>query len=58
MGHHEGTWYDMHAAKLIYGTRMSVRDIRTWVRGDVPGLRLIEHNKNQSAAITILYGKT
>jgi hypothetical protein len=58
MGHHGGTWYGTHAAKLIYGTRMSVLDIRTWVRGEVPDLGLIEHNKNQSAAITILYGKT
>jgi hypothetical protein len=30
----------MYAANWTYGTRMSVLDIQTWSRGDVPGLGL------------------
>jgi hypothetical protein len=34
----------MYAANWTYGTRMPVLDIRTWLRGDVPGLRLTDED--------------
>jgi hypothetical protein len=33
-----GTRYGTYAANWTYGTRMPVLDVRTWPRGDVPGL--------------------
>jgi hypothetical protein len=39
-----GTWYDIYAANWTYGTCMSVLDVQTWSRGDVPGLGLIDEN--------------
>jgi hypothetical protein len=35
-----GTRYGTYAANWTYGTRMPVLDVRTWPRGDVPGLGL------------------
>jgi hypothetical protein len=35
-----GTQYGTYAANWTYGTRMPVLDVRTWPRGDVPGLGL------------------
>jgi hypothetical protein len=32
----------MYAANLTYDTRMSVLDVRTWLREDVPGLGLTD----------------
>jgi hypothetical protein len=40
----EGTRYGTYAANWTYGTRMSVLDVRTWSRGDVPALRLIDED--------------
>jgi hypothetical protein len=37
-----GTRYDTYAANWTYGTRLSVLDVWTWLRGDVPGLRLTD----------------
>jgi hypothetical protein len=34
----------MYATNCTYGTRMPVLDIRTWPRGDVPGLRLTDED--------------
>jgi hypothetical protein len=39
-----GIRYDMYAANWMYSTRMSVLDIQTWPRGDVPGLELINED--------------
>jgi hypothetical protein len=40
----EGTRYGTYAANWTYGTRMPVLDVRTWSRGDVPGLRLTDED--------------
>jgi hypothetical protein len=37
-----GTRYGTYAANWMNGTRMPVLDVRTWLRGDVPSLRLID----------------
>jgi hypothetical protein len=34
----------MYAANWTYSTRMPVLDIRTWLRGDVPGLGLTDED--------------
>jgi hypothetical protein len=34
----------MYATNWTYGTRMPVLDVRTWPRGDVPGLRLTDED--------------
>jgi hypothetical protein len=34
----------MYAANWTYSTRMPVLDVRTWPRGDVPGLRLTDED--------------
>jgi hypothetical protein len=34
----------MYAANWAYGTRMLVLDVRTWSRGDVPGLGLTDED--------------
>jgi hypothetical protein len=34
----------MYAANWTYSTRMPVLDIRTWPRGDVPGLGLTDED--------------
>jgi hypothetical protein len=39
-----GTQYGTYATNLMYGTHMPVLDVRTWPRGDVPGLRLTDEN--------------
>jgi hypothetical protein len=39
-----GTQYGTYAANWTYGTRMSVLDVRTWPRGDVPGLVLTDED--------------
>jgi hypothetical protein len=44
MGPLGGTQYGMYATNWTYGTRMSVLDVQTWPRGDVPGLRLTDEN--------------
>jgi hypothetical protein len=36
--------YNTYAANWTYGTRMSVLDVRTWPRGDVPGLGLTDED--------------
>jgi hypothetical protein len=33
---------DKYAANWTYGTRLPVLDVWTWLRGDVPGLRLTD----------------
>jgi hypothetical protein len=38
MGPLRGTRYGMYATNWMYDTRMLVLDLRTWPRGDVPGL--------------------
>jgi hypothetical protein len=40
----EGTRYGTYATNWMYGTRMPALDIRTWPRGDVPGLGLTDEN--------------
>jgi hypothetical protein len=35
-----GTQYGTYAVNWMYGTRMPVLNVRTWPRGDVPGLGL------------------
>jgi hypothetical protein len=37
-----GTRYGMYAANWTYGMRMSILDVRTWSRWDVPGLGLTD----------------
>jgi hypothetical protein len=37
-----GTQYGTHAANWTYDICMSVLDVRTWARGDVPGLGLTD----------------
>jgi hypothetical protein len=44
VGPRGGTRYGMYAANWMYDTRMPVLGIRTWPRGDVPGLRLIDED--------------
>jgi hypothetical protein len=44
MGPLGGTRYGTYAANLMYDTRMSVLDIRTWPRGDVPDLGLTDED--------------
>jgi hypothetical protein len=39
-----GTQYGTYAANWPYSTRMPVLDVRTWPRGDVPGLRLTDED--------------
>jgi hypothetical protein len=39
-----GTRYDMYAANWTYGMCMPVLDVRTWPRGDVPGLGLTDED--------------
>jgi hypothetical protein len=34
----------MYAANRMYGTHMSVLDVQTWSRGDVPGLGLTDED--------------
>jgi hypothetical protein len=36
------TRYSTYDANWTYGTRMPVLDVRTWLRGDVPGLGLTD----------------
>jgi hypothetical protein len=40
----KGTRYDTYAANWTYGMRISVLDVRTWPRGDVPGLGLTDED--------------
>jgi hypothetical protein len=40
----EGTRYGTYAANWTYGTRMPLLDVRVWLRGDVPGLGLIDED--------------
>jgi hypothetical protein len=42
VGSLEGTWYDTYAANWMYGMCMPILDVRTWPRGDVPGLGLTD----------------
>jgi hypothetical protein len=35
-----GTQYGTYAANWMYCTQMPILDVRTWLRGDVPGLGL------------------
>jgi hypothetical protein len=44
MGPLGGTQYGIYAINWMYGTRMSVLDIRTWSRGDVPALELTDED--------------
>jgi hypothetical protein len=44
MGPLGGTRYGTYAANWTYGMRMSVLDVRTWPRGDIPGLRLTDED--------------
>jgi hypothetical protein len=44
VGSQGGTWYGTYAANLTYGTCMPVLDVRTWPRGDVPGLGLTDRD--------------
>jgi hypothetical protein len=44
MGPLGGTWYGTDAANWMYGTYMPVLDVRTWPRGDVPGLALTDED--------------
>jgi hypothetical protein len=37
-----GTRYGIYATNWTYGMRMPVLDVQTWLRGDVPGLGLID----------------
>jgi hypothetical protein len=37
-----GTWYGMYGANWTYITCVTVLDIQTWPRGDVPGLGLTD----------------
>jgi hypothetical protein len=39
-----GTQYGMYAANWMYGMRMPILDVRTWPRGDVPGLGLTDED--------------
>jgi hypothetical protein len=39
-----GTWYGTYDANWMYGTRTLVLDVRTWPRGDVPGLGLTDED--------------
>jgi hypothetical protein len=39
-----GIWYGTYAANWTYGMRMLVLDVQTWLRGDVPGLRLTDED--------------
>jgi hypothetical protein len=39
-----GTWYDTYADNWTYDMCMSVLDVRTWPRGDAPGLGLIDED--------------
>jgi hypothetical protein len=39
-----GIRYGTYAANWTYGTHMPVLDVRTWPRGDVPGLRLTDED--------------
>jgi hypothetical protein len=39
-----GIQYGTYAANWTYGTRMPVLNVRTWSRGDVPGLRLTDED--------------
>jgi hypothetical protein len=38
------TRYGTYAANWTYGTHMPVLDVRTWPRGDVPGLGLTDED--------------
>jgi hypothetical protein len=42
VGHLGGTRYGTYAANCMYGTCMPVLDVRTWPRGDIPGLGLTD----------------
>jgi hypothetical protein len=44
MGPQGGTRYGTYAANWMYGTRMPVLDVRTWPKGDVPGLGLTDED--------------
>jgi hypothetical protein len=44
MGPLRGIRYGTYTANWTYGTRMPVLDVRTWPRGDVPGLGLIDED--------------
>jgi hypothetical protein len=39
-----GTQYGTYAVNWIYDTRMSVLNIRMWLRGDVPDLGLTDED--------------
>jgi hypothetical protein len=39
-----GTRYGTYAANWTYSTRMSVLDVRTWLRGHIPGLGLTDED--------------
>jgi hypothetical protein len=39
-----GTRYDTYAANWMYDTCMSVLDVHTWSRGDIPGLGLTDED--------------
>jgi hypothetical protein len=44
MGPLGGTRYDTYAANWTYDTLMLVLNVRTWPRGDVPGLGLTDED--------------
>jgi hypothetical protein len=44
MGPLGGTQYGTYVGNLTYGTRISVLNVQTWSRGDVPGLRLTDES--------------
>jgi hypothetical protein len=39
-----GTRYGTYAANWTYGTRMSVLNVRTWPKGDIPGLGVTDED--------------
>jgi hypothetical protein len=44
MGPLGGTRYGTYAANWTYDMRMPVLDIRTWPKGDIPGLGLTDED--------------
>jgi hypothetical protein len=44
MGHLGGTRYGTYVVNWTYDTCMPVLDVRMWLRGDVPGLVLIDED--------------